>query len=142
MRRLLVTLMGILLTCSQSTFASPIGFWKAHDGAVIQIKPCGRDLCGFVVQTYPWSKDPVTGKEHYSDKRNEDVEKRHRSRIGIEVLISMKPMGHSKWSGQLYSDRNGGTYSGDLIELSSTTIEVDGCWLIFCGGEKMVRVLR
>jgi uncharacterized protein (DUF2147 family) len=127
----LATIAGI-----QPGFASPLGFWRAHDGAVIQIKPCGHDLCGFVVSTDP---NPGTGKPDYSDRYNEDADKRSRSRIGIEVLIAMKPNGRSKWSGQLYSDRNGHTYSGDLIELNPSQIEVDGCWLLFCGGETLNR---
>ena len=133
---LMVTLFG----CSQTSFASPIGLWKASDSAIIQIQPCGRNLCGFVVSTIPWSRNPQTGKEDYSDKYNVDGDKRSRSRVGIEVLISMKPTSRSVWSGELYSDRNGHTYSGDLIETGPTEIRIEGCWLLFCGGETLSRM--
>ena len=139
MTRLPAALVLALLASSQSSFASPVGLWKAHDGAVIRIKQCGRNLCGFVVRTNP-AIDVKTGSKDYSDKYNMDAGKRHRSRIGIEVLISMKRTDHSKWSGQLYNDRNGRTYRGDLLELSSSEIEIEGCWLFFCGGERLTRV--
>ena len=106
-----------ILAGIRASLASPIGLWKAHDDATIEIKPCGQNLCGIVISTQPWSYDPKTGKPDYSDKYNVEGEKRHRSRVGIEVLIGMKRSGPSKWSGQLYNDRNGHTYQGDLIEV-------------------------
>jgi len=139
MRYPLIPIVVALFANAQSCFASPTGLWQASDGAVIRIKPCGRNLCGYVVSTYPLGRNPETGEDDYSDKRNDDVTKRDRSRIGIEVLISMRPDGPSKWSGQLYSDRNGQTYSGDLIELNPSTLRVQGCWLVFCAGEKLTR---
>ena len=136
MRRTAVLLTLATIASIQQCVASPIGLWKAHDDAIIQIKACGHNLCGFVVSTHP---NLSTRKPDYSDRYNEDADKRHRSRIGIEILISMKPNGRSKWSGQLYSDRNGHTYSGDLIELNASQIRIDGCWLVLCGGEILNR---
>jgi uncharacterized protein (DUF2147 family) len=137
--RFAVLLWLILVFKPHPSFASPVGFWKAFDGAIIEIKPCGHDLCGFIVKTNPLVNSK-TGTEDYSDRYNMDAAKRHRSRIGIEVLISMKPAAHSEWSGQLYSDRNGHTYEGKLVELSRTEIKIEGCWLVLCGGELLSRV--
>ena len=131
-------MLAALIVSSQSSVASPVGLWQAHDGAKIRIRSCGRSLCGFIVQTNP-PRDPKTG-EVFTDRHNDDVTKRNRPLVGVQILISMQPTGPSKWSGQLYSDRNGKMYSGDLIELGHTTIRIEGCWLLLCGGELLRRV--
>ena len=136
--RFAVLLCLILVFKPHSSFASPVGSWRAFDGAVIEIKPCGHDLCGFIVKANPLVNSR-TGQEDYSDRYNMDAAKRQRSRIGIEVLLSMKRTAPAEWSGQMYSDRNGHTYEGRLIELSRTDIKIEGCWLMFCGGEKLTR---
>jgi uncharacterized protein (DUF2147 family) len=69
------------------------------------------------------------------DKNNTDPAKRNRPLVGVQVLISMQPNGASKWSGQVYSDDNGRTYSGNLIELSPSTIKIEGCWLMICNAK-------
>jgi hypothetical protein len=61
MRRVAALLALAMMGSTQTSLASPIGFWKADDGAIIKIRPCGRDLCGFVVSTYPLSHDRETG---------------------------------------------------------------------------------
>ena len=140
MRRQFSVLLWLTLALvPQPVLASPIGLWRAHDDAIIRISRCGHDLCGFIVKTNP-RVNSRTGAEDYSDRYNMDAAKRHRSRIGIEVLISMKPAAHSEWLGQMYSDRNGHTYEGKLVELSRTEIKIEGCWLVLCGGELLSRV--
>jgi uncharacterized protein (DUF2147 family) len=135
----LVFLVCVVLSASgQTSFASPLGLWQAKDGAKIRIEPCGQNLCGFIEQTNP-SHDPVTG-QMVKDKNNADPAKRNRPLVGVQVLISMQPNGASKWSGQVYSDDNGRTYSGNLIELSSSTIKIEGCWLMICDGENLTRI--
>ena len=74
------------------------------------------------------------------NKNNTDLAKRNRPLVGVQVLISMQPNGASKWSGQVYSDDNGRTYSGNLIELSPSTIKIEGCWLMICDGENLTRI--
>src|SRR5258708_9038470 len=81
--------------------ASPVGLWLAKDGAKIRISPCGRNLCGFIVQSSP-QIDPETGRP-MTDKRNVDPAKRNRPLAGVEVLISMPHDRPTKLSGQLYN---------------------------------------
>ena len=135
----LAALVCVVLSASgQASFASPLGFWLAKDGAIIRIEPCGQNLCGFIAQANP-SHDPATG-QIVKDKNNTDPAKRNRPLVGVQVLISMQPNGASKWSGQVYSDDNGRTYSGNLIELSPSTIKIEGCWLMICDGENLTRI--
>jgi len=119
-------------------FASPIGLWLAKDGAKIRISPCGRNLCGFIVQSNP-QIDPATGRPP-TDKNNADLAKRNRPLVGVEILTSMHQDGPTKWSGQLYNDDDGKIYSGNLIELGPSSIRIEGCSLGICGGENLTRI--
>src|SRR5215467_3469072 len=122
----------------ETGFASPIGLWRAKDGAKIRISPCGRNLCGFIVQSSP-QLDPATGRP-MTDKNNADPAKRDRPLVGVEILISMHHDGPAKWSGQLYNDDDGKTYAGNLIEQSPSSIRIEGCWLGICGGDELTRI--
>jgi|KBSMisStandDraft_5_1062788.scaffolds.fasta_scaffold85755_6 uncharacterized protein (DUF2147 family) len=129
--RLASLILVALSIWGQAGFASPLGLWQAKDGVKIRIEPCDQNLCGFIAQTNP---------PYLKDKNNVDPAKRNRPLVGVQVLISMQPSGASKWSGQVYNDDNGRTYSGNLIELGPSTIKIEGCWLMICGGEELVRV--
>jgi len=122
----------------ETGFTSPIGLWLAKDGAKIRISPCGRNLCGFIVQSNP-QIDPATGRPP-TDKNNTDPAKRNRALVGVEILISMRQDGPTKWSGHLYNDDDGKTYSGNLIELGPSSIRIEGCSLGICGGDNLTRI--
>ena len=111
--------------------ASPVGLWQAKDGGKMRIAPCGQNLCGFVTHTNP---------PNAKDTNNVDPAKRSRSLVGVQVLISMKPNGASKWSGQLYDDNTGRTYEGNLMELGPSSIKIEGCLAMICDGETLTRV--
>jgi uncharacterized protein (DUF2147 family) len=128
----------VLIVTGLASFASPLGLWQAKDGTKIKIEPCGQNLCGFISQTNP-SHDPTTG-QIVKDKNNADPAKRNRPLVGVQVLISMQPNGASRWSGQVYNDDDGRTYSGNLIELGPSSIKIEGCWLMICDGENLTRV--
>jgi uncharacterized protein (DUF2147 family) len=111
--------------------ASPVGLWLAKDGGKVRISPCGRNLCGYLVQ-------PGAGAEA-TDKNNADPAKRNRPLAGIEILISMRRNGLNKWTGQVYNDDDGKLYEGHLIENDASNIRIEGCWLGICGGEDLTR---
>ena len=136
--RLVPLVFVVLSVTGLASFASPLGLWQAKDGTKIRIEPCGQNLCGFITQTKP-THDPVTGQV-VRDKNNADPAKRNRPLVGVQVLISMQPNGASKWSGQVYNDDNGRTYSGNLIELGPSIIKIEGCWLMICDGEELTRI--
>jgi uncharacterized protein (DUF2147 family) len=119
------------IASGEPSSASPVGLWQAKDGGKIRISACGQNLCGFVTQTNP---------PQAKDKNNADPAKRNRPLVGVQVLISMKPNGASKWSGQLYDDNTGRTYEGNLMELGPASIKIEGCWLSICDGETLQRV--
>jgi len=128
----------VLIASAESLRASPIGLWLANDGGKLRIAVCGDGLCGFVAGTHP-PNDPATGRP-FTDKNNPDPAKRNRPLIGVQTL-SLRPDGAGRWSGSLYNDDDGRTYSGRLIELGPTRIRIEGCALaIVCGGEDLTRI--
>jgi uncharacterized protein (DUF2147 family) len=118
--------------------ASPVGLWLAKDGGKIRISTCGRNLCGFLVHPVP-TNDPDTGQP-LTDKHNIDPAKRNRPMAGVEVLISMRREGQSKWSGHVYNGDDGKIYAGNLIEKDVSSIRIEGCWLGICEGEDLTRL--
>ena len=62
--------------------------------------------------------------------------------MGTQILLGMKPAsggGGNRWDGQIYNPENGKTYSGHIILLSPDVLRIEGCLLIFCGGENWTR---
>jgi uncharacterized protein (DUF2147 family) len=127
-----------LAACCETGSASPVGLWLAKDGGKIRISPCGRNLCGFLVQPVP-TNDPATGHPT-TDKNNSDPAKRNRPLAGVEILISMHREGQSKWAGHVYNADDGKVYQGNLNEKDQSNIRIEGCWLGICDGENLTRI--
>ena len=127
--------------------ADPAGNWLVKDQtAIIRIAPCADALCG----TIAWTSQPGL------DENNPDPTKRDRPIVGTQILLGMKPVGGggtggtggasgtggtggNRWDGEIYNPENGKTYSGHIILLSPDLLRVEGCLLIFCGGENWTR---
>ena len=119
---LLLILLGVLMLAERAVLAADGGF-PPYPGTPYS----------------PGAIDPATGQP-WTDKNNIDPSLRSRPLLGLPVLIGMQPMGYGKWSGHLYNVDDGKTYQGNIIELNATTIKVEGCVLIICGGENLSRL--
>src|SRR5215207_7609966 len=114
MRRILLAAAAILVLAGaeRARAADPLGNWLTQTGTSrIRVAACGGALWGTIV----WLKepnDPETGKPK-TDKNNSDAGKRSRPLIGVPIVISMRPNGSNKWSGQVYNAEDGKTYSGN-----------------------------
>ena len=127
MKALLVA--SAILALGSTAYASPVGLWRAKDGAEIRIGKCGAALCGQVAKA---RIDPATGKPA-RDRQNRPL-------TGLQILLGMQPDGPGKWSGQLYNEEDGQLYAGHLVELGPSRVRIEGCALGICGGEEMSRV--
>jgi uncharacterized protein (DUF2147 family) len=129
-----------VLGLTDAALADPIGTWLTEGGrSRVRITDCGGALCGSIV----WLKepnDPETGKPKL-DKFNADSGKRTRPLIGVSIVLSMKPNGASKWSGQVYNAEDGKTYSGNLTEQGPNAVHLEGCALggLVCKGQNWTR---
>jgi uncharacterized protein (DUF2147 family) len=125
-------------TFSQAALADPRGLWLAQDGAQVRIGPCGGYLCAVLVKTKS-PVDPETGQP-WTDKHSHDPAQRNRPLVGTAVLYSLTPDGPGKWSGRLYNVDSGDSYEGHLLEVSASTVRVEGCAAGICGGQNMTRL--
>lgn len=117
------------LTVRPALAGDPSGLWLTDDGgAKIKVAKCGANICGSIA----WLRDPndANGKPKV-DTNNLDTSKRNRPIVGVPIVLSMKPDGTDKWSGQIYNAEDGKTYSGSLT-LNGSTMNVQGCVSIFC----------
>jgi uncharacterized protein (DUF2147 family) len=129
-----------LLSFSDIASADPIGTWLTENGrSRVRITDCGGALCGAII----WLKepnDPETGKPK-TDKNNVDAGQRSRPLVGISIVLSMKPNGANKWSGQVYSPEEGKVFSGNLTEQGPNAVRLEGCALggLVCKGQNWTR---
>jgi uncharacterized protein (DUF2147 family) len=113
--------------------AEPIGEWLVTDGyAHIRVEKCGDQYWGVV----SWEK------EAGMDTNNPDPAKRNRPTLGMPVLLAMKATQPNRWDGQIYNSENGKTYTGNISLSSQDVLRVEGCLLIFCGGQDWTRVVK
>jgi uncharacterized protein (DUF2147 family) len=106
----------------------PTGTWETEGGkATVHLGKCGDALCG-TVAALKEPNDPASGRPK-TDKNNVDASKRSRPMIGVPVVLSMKPNGPDKWSGQVYNAEDGKTYSGHLTLTGSRSLKLEGCAL-------------
>jgi uncharacterized protein (DUF2147 family) len=104
-------------TAAQSA-NSPLGMWLTEEKeGKVRIEQCGTNLCGYSVDA----------------KSNQNGEK---------VLINMKPVKDSKWSGRIYDPNTGSTYDSTIALKGSDSLRVQGCAFggMFCGGQTWSRL--
>jgi len=125
---------------STALAADPRGSWLTEGGkSKVRITDCGGAICGAI----EWLKepnDPETGQPK-TDKNNADASKRTRPVIGVPIVLSMKPSGADKWSGQVYNAEDGKTYSGNISMPSANALKLEGCALggLVCKGQTWTR---
>jgi uncharacterized protein (DUF2147 family) len=97
----------------------PVGIWRIADGsAVVDIRSCGDNLCGYVASTA--APDAP---------------------VGQQVFFDMRPEG-DQWSGIIVDVSDGQRYTGKISLVSDRTLKVEGCVMggMFCGGQQWSRV--
>lgn len=109
-----------ILAAAAPAWASlgPVGEWRIADGnAIVDIRPCGIDLCGYV-----------------ASDANKD------SNVGQQVF-TMRPDGEN-WSGTIVDLTSGQRYSGHIALIDEAQLKVEGCIMggFFCGGQEWSRV--
>jgi uncharacterized protein (DUF2147 family) len=125
-----VILAAAALSLASAAAASPVGLWRAKDGAQIRIGKCGAALCGHVAVA---RIDPATGKPARAKHDG-------RSLTGLQIIIGMRADGPGKWSGQLYNEDDGRLYDGHLLELGPRQLRIEGCSIGICGGDELTRI--
>jgi uncharacterized protein (DUF2147 family) len=111
--------------------AEPTGVWLTADqSAKIRVEHCADGYWGSI----DWEKQPGI------DMKNPDPSKRGRPLLGAPILISMKPSEPNKWDGKVYNPKEGSFYNVSIILEDPNRLKLQGCMLVFCGGETWTRV--
>jgi uncharacterized protein (DUF2147 family) len=88
-----------------------MGTWREPTGSVIEIHPCGNDLCLRLVSIS--SKAPTQ-----RDERNPDPSLRSRPLCRLEIGKGFHPEGEDKANdGALYDPKSGRTYRGSMARV-------------------------
>lgn len=94
------------------------GYWLAENRrAIIEIAPCGAELCGRMV----WLSEPVDeAGEPKRDVRGEPL-------CGIPLVGGFRSSAADRWDdGKIYNPRDGKRYDARLTLLASDRLEVRG----------------
>jgi uncharacterized protein (DUF2147 family) len=124
--------MSVLLIFAASA-ASPsaiFGRWNTPgDKAVVEIAPCGKQVCGTIISAAPL---PTTGQPP-RDSRNPDPALRNRPMAGVRILSGFSQSGDRWKAGTIYNPANGKTYTSELtLAAGGGQLKVSGCVMIFC----------
>jgi len=128
MKRTFLSIAAIAAAAAPAAARDPIeGLWK-HGPMVVEIAPCGDDLCGTVVKA--------------SALQQQKAERGSGTRlIGSRLITGIEPTGPGSYRGRVFAaDRN--VYaSGSVHQLSPNELEVKGCVLmVICKSRTYVRV--
>lgn len=115
-----------------------VGTWRLSDGRVtVRIKPCGSNLCGFVVGlAEPLDKQGRPKVDH----ENPNPALRSRPVMGLQVLSNLRGNGDGNWSGTIYNADDGGTYSARLRLRDAGRMQLKACLGPFCKNKTFVKV--
>ena len=102
------------------------GAWLTDDrDGIIEIAPCGPQLCGRLVKSLAPIKGPLV------DRNNPDPALRNRPIIGLPVLLGFVQDGQV-WRGQIYDPRRGRHYRATIERVAVNQLKVRGCISVIC----------
>ena len=100
----------LLAPCSVCAF-TPAGYWLMDDKeTVIEFKPCGEKLCGYLIF--------IGENSNVKDEKNPVLEKRTRPLCNLEFIVGLTLDGERYSGGTLYDPESGETYDVYLSGIS------------------------
>jgi uncharacterized protein (DUF2147 family) len=116
----------------------PIGTWLTEEGkATVRVADCGGALCASIVSLKE-PNDPKSGGPK-TDSNNVDASKRNRPIVGLQILMTLRPQGANKWTGQVYNPEDGKTYDATVVLENANVLKVQGCVLFLCETQTWTR---
>ena len=110
MKKIVLTVIGVMLAASAAFAQDVIGKWKLDDGtAIVEVYKSGDAFNGKIVWLEkPTDEDGAPAK----DKNNPDPALRKRELIGLNMLSGLKKTAENEYSGgKIYDPANGKTYN-------------------------------
>ena len=116
-----IFLCGLLLFAAARADAADQIFgewWTPGFNARVAIYECGNDACGKI--TWLWEETP----QDIADKQ---------PLIGRAIFSGLKWLAPNKWGdGRIYNPEDGRSYASNIALLTTNTLEVNGCVMLFC----------
>ena len=117
--------------------AAPVeGVWRTAEGdGLVQIRPCGANYCGYLVDAAVLHADP-----RMTDMKNPKPAMRARPMMEL-LLLDRFAGGPVTWDGgHIYDPRSGKSYQGILKLLDAGRLKVTGCLIRpLCGSQVWAR---
>ena len=113
---------GWAATAAAADAGSVAGRWRTpENSAVVEIAPCGSELCGAIVTSARLKADPTLKDQH-----NKDPALRDRPIKGLPLFEHMAG-GPTLWTGKVYNPVDGGLYAGTVKVVDADTLRLQGC---------------
>ena len=109
------------------------GVWRTHNGELVRFFACGSQICGQLVS----SRAGIS-----KDKYNPNPKLRNRPVKGLTIIRSRRKTGPQKWSGTVYSVKDGKTYRGSLKMVSANRAQMTGCDGPFCQSATWTKITK
>ena len=124
MKKIILTVIGVMLAASAAFAQDVIGKWKLENGsAIVEVYQSGDTYNGKIV----WLQNPTEADGSPAvDDKNPKKELRTRKLIGLNMLSNLKADGKGEYSGgTIYDPNNGETYYCSM-EVKGNTLKVRG----------------
>jgi uncharacterized protein (DUF2147 family) len=123
MKKIILTVIGVMLAASAAFAQDVIGKWKLENGsAVVEVYQSGDTYNGKIV----WLQNPTEADGTPSkDTNNPDPSLRQRQLIGLNMLSGLKKSGNEYTGGKIYDPANGKTYNCSM-KVEGNVLKVRG----------------
>ena len=130
MKQILIALasLAVLASPASATAKSPLeGRWKKGN-LVVQIAPCGRELCGTVIR--------ASAKQQAKAERGSGTEL-----IGARLIKDIDQTGPNTYRASVFLPQRNMHAKGSIKQVSANTLAVRGCVLgVVCRSQTWQRV--
>lgn len=129
-KRIAHVLLGMIaIGCCSSGNAAVRGKWiNPSKSVIIEIAPCGHELCGTVV----WA----------SEKAKNDARKGTAHLVGTKLLTRMKPASGHVWKGKIFVPDQNINASAKLKPEGADHLKVSGCVMMICKSQTWTKTQR
>jgi uncharacterized protein (DUF2147 family) len=113
------------------------GPWLVADKrAIIEIYPCGPDMCGRIA----WMDEPLRPDGSVKrDEHNSDPALRSRTICGLPIMTGFKPAGPGEWEeGRIYDPTDGSTWHAEMRLDHANTLRLRGYVLLPLLGQSQI----
>src|SRR5690348_10867213 len=114
-----------------------LGPWLVQDKkAIIEIYPCGPDLCGRIA----WMAEPLKPDGTVKrDEHNSNNALRSRTICGLPLMTGFKPAKPNEWEdGRIYDPSDGSTYHAEMRLENPSSLRLRGYVLLPLLGKSQV----